>query len=278
MTQLMVQVHLIGIPVEIWKRASAHQEGLRREFEILVSREPDQQLPRVLIELIDDLRTRFNQQRDQSLEPLLVAAEKGESSVDVTIDLPKDAAASLRELSEMLDAADDFCREGGRLLTQVTPPDLLRFRHWFLGEILSQLEEGRSPRSWQEIEANADPLPDQTTTEAAPSDDSGDGETRIEFKEDLDLSTAGALHDLIMGARDKSNRSGTLVVDLREVGFMDSVGISLLVSAHRRLTEDGTKIRLLLPSRLRKLLEISGLVDVLTPEFSPTDSDLTSGD
>ncbi len=168
----------------------------------------------------------------------------------------------------MLDAADDFCRKGGRLLTQVTPHDLLRFRRWFLGEILKQLEDGGSPRRWQEIDATTDPGPEPLTEEVRSSDDAGGvEETRIEFDEDLDLSTAGALHDLIVTARPKSNGSATLVVDLRQVGFMDSVGISLLVSAHRRVTEEGTKVRLLLPSRLRRLLEISGLIDVLTPEF-----------
>ncbi|MGF1616498.1 MAG: hypothetical protein ACFCU2_01630 [Acidimicrobiia bacterium] len=119
----MVEVHLIGVPVDTWMRASAHQEALQREFEILASREPGHQLPRALIALIEDLRTRFHHQRDQSQKPLLAAAEKGEASVDVTIELPAEAAASLRELSVMLDAADEFCREGGRLLTQVTRPN-----------------------------------------------------------------------------------------------------------------------------------------------------------
>lgn len=262
----MVEVHLLGVPVDTWMRASAHQESLQREFEILVSREPDHQIPRALIELIEDLRGRFHRQRDQSLGPLLAAAETGEPFADVTMELPHEAAASLRELNAMLDAADEFCREGGRLLTQVTPPDLLGFRHWFLGEVLSQLE-GNDPRRWEvERAAGETERPGATGTRSA-DDALGDGDVRVEFGEDLDLSTAGVLHDLIVTARGDVSASGTLVVDLREVGFMDSVGISLLVSAHRRVTEEGTRVRLILPSRLRRLLEISGLMEVLGPEF-----------
>lgn len=276
----MVEIHLLGVPVDTWKRASAHQEGLQREFEILVSREPDHQTPRALIELIDDLRARFHQQRDQSLRPLMAAAEKGESFVDVTIELPNEAAASLRQLSGMLDAADEFCREGGRLLTQVTPPDLLAFRRWFLGEILSQLEEGKGPRRWQVTESWVDEASEAAAKQLYPSGDAnGVEDNRIEFKEDLDLSTAGILHDQIVTARSGKMRPGTLVVDLREVGFMDSVGISLLVSAYKRVTEDGTTVRLVLPSRLRRLLEISGLIEVLRPEFvSVEEAPMQDGD
>lgn len=264
----MVEVHLIGVPVDTWKRASAHQEGLQREFEILVSREPGHQIPHALIDLIEDLRARFHQQRDQSREPLLAAAGRGEPYVDVTIELPKEAAPALRELSEMLDAADEFCREGGRLLTQVTPPDLLRFRRWFLGEILSQLEEGKGPRRWQGIETSTDGS-EEAAPEGVKSSDGprGVGDHRIEFNQDLDLSTAGILHDQIVTARGRINESSTLVVDLSEVGFMDSVGISLLVSAYRRVTEEGTQIRLIVPSHLRRLFEISGLIEMLNPEF-----------
>lgn len=276
----MVEIHLLGVPVDTWKRASAHQEGLQREFEILVSREPDHQTPRALIELIDDLRARFHQQRDQSLRPLMAAAEKGESFVDVTFELPNEAAASLRQLSGMLDAADEFCREGGRLLTQVTPPDLLAFRRWFLGEILSQLEEGKGPRRWQVTESWVDEASEAAAKQLYPSGDAnGVEDNRIEFKEDLDLSTAGILHDQIVTARSGKMRPGTLVVDLREVGFMDSVGISLLVSAYKRVTEDGTTVRLVLPSRLRRLLEISGLIEVLRPEFvSVEEAPMQDGD
>ncbi len=100
------------------------------------------------------------------------------------------------------------------------------------------------------------------------SDGAGDVEgTRIEFNEDLDLATAGILHEQIITARSTHAGSRPIVVDLSQVGFMDSVGISLLVSAYRRATEEGTRIRLILPSRLRKLFEISGLIEVLKPEF-----------
>src|SRR5690606_32896143 len=135
----IVDIHLLGGPAETWKRASAHQDALQREFEILAASDPAHELPRALLELIEDLTVRFHQQRDRSQAPLLAAAERGEPYADITFELPDDAAGVVRELGDMLAAADDFCREGDRLLTQVTPQDVLRFREWFLGEILAQL-------------------------------------------------------------------------------------------------------------------------------------------
>ncbi len=48
---------------------------------------------------------------------------------------------------------------------------------------------------------------------------------------------------------------------------MDSVGLSLLVTAHQRLAREGLALRLLLPERLRLLFDIAGLTEVLQPEF-----------
>jgi anti-anti-sigma factor len=263
----MVEIHLLGVPVDIWIRASAHQDALQREFEILAASDPAQELPRALLELVEDLTGRFHQQRDESRAHLLAAAERGAPHADITIELPKDAARAVRDLGEMLEAADDFCREGDRLLTQVTPPELLRFRAWFLGEVLAQLEEGRSPRKWELTERASQGDAEPATHEGSPLD-GGEvlGDHRIEFSEDLDISTAGALHDQIVTARSQDGFGG-LIVDLSGVGFMDSVGISLLVSAYRRVSDDGTPIRLILPARLKRLLEISGLIETLKPEF-----------
>jgi hypothetical protein len=47
----------------------------------------------------------------------------------------------------MLDEADEFCRQGKHLLTLATPPDLRRYRQWFLGEFVAQIG-GRPPTPW----------------------------------------------------------------------------------------------------------------------------------
>jgi anti-anti-sigma factor len=55
-----------------------------------------------------------------------------------------------------------------------------------------------------------------------------------------------------------------LVIDLRELGFMDSTGLGVLVHALRRMRDLGGELTLSAPTpATQKLLEISGLSRIL---------------
>jgi hypothetical protein len=47
----------------------------------------------------------------------------------------------------MLDEADEYCRRGEHLLTLETPPELVRFRRWYLQEFVNQIA-GAAPEPW----------------------------------------------------------------------------------------------------------------------------------
>jgi anti-sigma B factor antagonist len=85
------------------------------------------------------------------------------------------------------------------------------------------------------------------------------------FEGDLDLASAGLLREEIVVRR--SSGATSLVIDLTRVEFIDSVGLSLLVTAFNRAREDGAELSLVLPSHLRRVFEISGLVELLDPKF-----------
>ena len=62
-----------------------------------------------------------------------------------------------------------------------------------------------------------------------------------------------------------------VVVDLRELEFMDSTGLSILVRAHQRLAEDGCVLGLVEGSpQVQRLLDLTGVAErlqvVRTPE------------
>jgi hypothetical protein len=46
----------------------------------------------------------------------------------------------------MLEEADEYCRSD-QLLTLATPPTLVAFRRWYLGEFIAQID-GRPPQPW----------------------------------------------------------------------------------------------------------------------------------
>ena len=53
-----------------------------------------------------------------------------------------------------------------------------------------------------------------------------------------------------------------VVVDLRELDFMDSTGLSIIVRAHQRLTGEGCKLGLVKGSpQVQRLLDLTGVAD-----------------
>lgn len=153
----IVQVRLIGFPVRVYAQAQEHADDLMREFALLtLAQDDDEQLhatPRRLLRLVDDLTERYGSngaadaQRD-------AAVASGEGQVDLVYPVPRSARDSCILLSEMLDAADEYCRRGEHLLTLATPMEAKRFRDWYLGEFVAQID-GRRPTPWSAYAASS---------------------------------------------------------------------------------------------------------------------------
>lgn len=256
----MVEVRLLETPIELWRRASAHHEAIQRELDIVKADLPRGSVPHQLSELLEELDLRFAGVGDPTRQELFAAAERGEHQIDLVYRIPPEAVAAAKRLDEMLDAVDEFCRAGERLLTLATPPELVSFRKWSLGEFVRQVDNGQKPTPWSGFR----PEPESSASPETPTSPS-EGEELIRFEGDLDLASSGALRNRILGAR--RGRASQVTLDLSRVEMVDSVGISLLITAHARLKEDGAVMRLIVPTSLRRLFEISGIIELLNPEF-----------
>lgn len=256
-----VRVTLLQLPVEVWQRALAHQEAIQREFAILSANLGQDSVPHQLVDLVTSLSASFAGVGDEARAQLYRAAEEGRQEIDLLYTVPRSAAAASKELASMLDRADRFCREGEEMLTLVTPPELVAFRRWFLSEFSRQIDDGRDPLSWPEYERAQVEVDQDVSDRSVVS-----GTDSVVFEGELDLMTAGVLRDRILQSRSEEG-SAVLELDLSGVTFVDSVGISLLVTAYKRMQDDGGDIRIILPERLRPLFEISGLVDLFAPRF-----------
>ena len=84
--------------------------------------------------------------QDRQLED---AVASGVESIDLVYQIPSGAGAAAQHLGAMLDDADEYCRAGQHLLTLATPPDLKRYRQWYLGEFVRQLA-GEPPTPWSQ--------------------------------------------------------------------------------------------------------------------------------
>ncbi|MGH9896990.1 MAG: hypothetical protein ACREA0_34330, partial [bacterium] len=75
----LVDVRLLELPVETWKRASGHHEAIQREFDIVKADLPRGSVPHQLSDLLEELDLRFAGVGDPNRQELYAAAERGES-------------------------------------------------------------------------------------------------------------------------------------------------------------------------------------------------------
>jgi anti-anti-sigma factor len=104
------------------------------------------------------------------------------------------------------------------------------------------------------IEAGGDPLEIDVQR--------SDERTLVTLSGELDASTATLLYDQLSDLEVEDVRH--VVLDLARVSFMDSTGLSVIVTEHKRLRHsDGGLTIFAPPSSVRRLFEITGLDSVL---------------
>ena len=150
MTDGLVEVRLLRLPLEIWQRTQEHVDGLLREFALIIQdAEARSAAPGRLLALVQELNAGYGSFSEEQRREMEAALERGEAEIDMSYEVPPGAAGAARQLGDMLDEADEYCRRGDHLLTLATPPEELRFRRWFISEFVDQLG-GAPPTPWPE--------------------------------------------------------------------------------------------------------------------------------
>jgi len=103
-------------------------------------------------------------------------------------------------------------------------------------------------------------------------DADGDGGVTVALGGEVDLACVCELRETLDTAIDTS--LGDVTIELSDVSFLDSSGLTVLVAAHRRLTATARRLTVRNPSRpVCRVFELSGLLDVL--DVQPPASDPT---
>jgi anti-anti-sigma factor len=85
---------------------------------------------------------------------------------------------------------------------------------------------------------------------------------------ELDLASSPELEREL--ERGGSSDVELLIIDLRELEFMDSTGLSVLVRAHQKTTESGKRFAVVKgPQQVQRLLSLTGVAERLTLVDSP---------
>jgi anti-anti-sigma factor len=87
--------------------------------------------------------------------------------------------------------------------------------------------------------------------------------TIVSLKGELDLSNSASLIETLVGVVQK--RPAHLDVEMAELSYTDSVGLSVFVTTHFQCLDAGIPLRFLNPNRfVREILALTGLDIVLT--------------
>lgn len=92
---------------------------------------------------------------------------------------------------------------------------------------------------------------------------------------ELDLASSPELEQQL--ERMLESDAELLVIDLRELEFMDSTGLSVIVSTHQRLSEAGRSLSVVKgPPQVQRLLDLTGVSERL--RLVDTPEEVTAGD
>lgn len=96
------------------------------------------------------------------------------------------------------------------------------------------------------------------------------GTVRVAVAGEIDLSNSDELHTGLLGVL-SARLSHRIEVDLAGVTFMDCSGLTVLVVVGKAAARTGCQLRITNPQPIvRRVLDLTGLLDVLTARFDQT--------
>ncbi len=137
-------------PLRLWMRQQEHTDALMREFTLLLGGHEtgltDSSAPAQLVSLAEMFTTRFGGLIDAINAARQEAFEAGLDRMDSRVPLPEGADALMEQVRVVLEAVDEYCRNGD-LLTLQRPPELIALADWLRAEIIAQYR-GAEPTPW----------------------------------------------------------------------------------------------------------------------------------
>ena len=147
MTGDLVEVRLIGVPLTIHRQAGEHSAEIMREFAHVVEGSGAAQAPTRLILLDRVLKEQYHRFTRGTSDQLDAALRRGDPQTDLTFTVPVEAGRAAEAFARLWEEVDAHCAEGRYLLALRSPPEVVAFRRWVLGEFRRQTA-GEPPLSW----------------------------------------------------------------------------------------------------------------------------------
>ncbi|MGH3333330.1 MAG: ATP-binding protein [Nocardioidaceae bacterium] len=141
----LIRIRLLDMPVQVFAAFRRRYRELRRELRLLSIAHGDvypvaKQLTEVFVDV--ELQRRLS----RGLEKLDDAIDAGLDRIDLEYFVPPTAPAAMDRMQDLLEKADQFCREQ-RLLVLAASPQQLALQRWYFREF-SRQAAGEEPTPW----------------------------------------------------------------------------------------------------------------------------------
>ena len=149
----MLHVRLLDMPVRVFADFRHRYEELTRELRLLALAHPtDYPVSHELAQLA--LQVEAERRQARGTEQLEKAIANDLDRADLDYRVPPTAPATMARLLDLLEKANEFCRQE-RMLAVAATPQQLALQRWYLNEFIRQ-GAGEEPRPWTggfEVEA-----------------------------------------------------------------------------------------------------------------------------
>jgi anti-sigma regulatory factor (Ser/Thr protein kinase) len=142
-----MRIRFPSVPVDGYLELQAHNDALFRELELIsIELEGDDgaRVAAPLADLVDQLYRRFRGQRDSYRDMVAAAQARGEATIELESAASAAAVSGARGYVELLEQADQLCRDG-LLLTPEPSARVRALRRWFVDQMAAQVLDGADP-------------------------------------------------------------------------------------------------------------------------------------
>ena len=139
-------VALIDFPVARFQQMQQQHDAMMRELTLIaLAPDPDSNVvPRKLVALAAEMYEGQGDAARPFREGVAEAAARGDDITTLELQIPYATLRWMEDFMLLFDEGDEYCRRGD-MLTPPSPPEVVSFRHWFVGEMLRQIRDGAPP-------------------------------------------------------------------------------------------------------------------------------------
>lgn len=140
------EVVWLNLPTETFLANLRHLEDLVHELRLLEAggRSGVVEIPAELSATTHEILDAHQEPHKEAWRQTMEAAEAGRQRVDVTVRLPSGAVEAARRLLDLLEQADELCRQG-ILMTMPATEAVVEVRRWTCTELERQVLQGAEP-------------------------------------------------------------------------------------------------------------------------------------